>query len=150
MNTSKNLNVKLPKGWSDYTHEYKNGLRTFLRHDSKESGVIQISVVSYKNGEIPNPSCKDLVELAKKTGENIPAGDVIETLSGNCTFGIYGTAIFKSEEFHRTQVWYLSDGYNFILATYICTATPEAEEISEAQDIINSIRIIKKPFWRLH
>ena len=148
MKTNKVLKVKLSKEWSDHTHEYPNGPGTFIRHASKEPGVIQVSFTLYEKGEIPNPSCEDLIELAKKIGDNLPAGDLVETSSGRCTFGIFGTAIFKSKEFPRTQVWYLSDGYNFILATHICTALPEPEEVAEAQEIISSIFITKRPFWK--
>ena len=142
------IKAELPDGWSDHTFEDPSGPVTFLRDESNEPGVIQITLTLYEDGKIPNPSCEDLIKLSTKVGENMPAGDLIETSSGKCTFGIFGTAIFKSKEFPRTQIWYLSDGFNFILATHIFAGFPEPEEVDEAQRIVSSLYIAKKPFWK--
>lgn len=139
MKASRVIRVKLPRGWSDHSLENPDGPPTFLRDISNLPSVFQVSFALQRGGEIPNPSCEDLIELAKKVGENMPAGDLIETSSGKCAFGIFGTAVFTSNEFPRTQIWYLSDGCNFILATHICPGTPEPKEVTEAQTIVDSL-----------
>ncbi|MHC4532157.1 MAG: hypothetical protein ACYSXD_11445 [Planctomycetota bacterium] len=142
------IRVKLPPGWSDYSHENPDGPATFIREINNEPSAFQVSFVLQKGGDTPNPSCEDLIEIARNTGEDIPAGDLVETSSGMCAFGIFGAAIFKSKETPRTQIWYLSDGHNFILATHICPEVPEPEELTEVQKMVNNLYISKRPFWK--
>lgn len=146
--TTNVIRAKLPRGWSDHSLENPDGPATFLRDISSEPSVLQVSFALQKAGEIPNPSREDLVKLANKTGEDMLLGNLIETSSGKCAFGIFGTAIFKSKQNPRTQIWYLSDGSNFILATHICVGDPQAEEVAEAQRIVSNLYISKRPFWK--
>jgi len=149
MKANEVIKVKLPQGWSDYARENPEGPATFVRDINDEPSVFQVSFALQRSGEIPDPSCEDLIELAKSTGENMPAGDLIKTSSGTCVFGIFGTAIFKSKETPRTQIWYFSNGCNFILATHICPGVPEPDELTEVQAMVNDLYIAKRPFWKL-
>lgn len=106
----KKIKVQLTDGWSDYSKENPDGPSLFLRDDSESPAPLQVSLTEYVAGEIPNPSEHDLVKLSEKTGNERDFGDLIETNSGDCAMGKYGTAIFKSNEYPRMQVWYLSNG----------------------------------------
>ena len=57
-------------------------------------------------------------------------------MSGACDLGTYGAAVFRSTDYPRIQFWYLSNGRDFVLATYVCTSEPEAAEVAEAQRIV--------------
>ena len=142
------IKVELPEGWSDCSHDNPEGPPTFIRDISNIPGVFQVSLTLYKDGEIPNPSSEELIDLATRTGKSMPAGDLVETSSGKCKFGKFGTAIFQSIDFPLTQIWYLSDGLNFILATHIFSGSPEAGEVEEGQRIVDTISISKKSFWK--
>src|SRR5262249_381520 len=102
-------------------------------------GALLVSVD--KSGKVPNPSTKDLIELAQAHGERHNVGKLVETLSGACDMGNYGSAVFRSTEYPRIQIWYLSNGRDFVLATYVCTAQPEAEEVAQAQQIVSMLRL---------
>ena len=113
------LKVKLLKGWADYSRENPDGPPTFLRDLSEVPGPLQISTWEYEGGEIPNPSEDDLKHMSVELGRK-NFGELVETSSGACTFGKMGTAVFHSGEYPRVQVWHLSNGKDFILATHIC------------------------------
>jgi len=150
MKAAKILKVKLPAGWSDYSDENPNGPATFLRDISNTPGALQVSFALRVGGAPAVAIPEDLIELAKSTGESMLAGDLLETSSGACAFGVYGTAVFKSIEIRRTQIWYLTDKHDFLLATYISAGVPEPEEVAEAQEIINSLHITNRRFCRRH
>jgi hypothetical protein len=48
--------------------------------------------------------------------------------------------VFRSAGY-RTQLWYLSNGFDFVLATHVCCDEPEAAEIAEAQQIVGLIEL---------
>lgn len=150
MEKRKNIKVEIPVGWSDYAQNNPDGPATFIRDINNAHSVFQVSFAQYKDGEIPNPSQEDLVELAQNTGIDMLLGDMIDTSSGTCSFGAFGTAIFKSKENPHSQIWYLSDGHDFILATYICVEIPDNNELIEVQEIINRLYVSKKSFWKRH
>ena len=138
---TRSTKVKLPLGWSDYSGENPEGPPTFLRDLSDLPGPLQISIIPYIKGEIPNPTEHDLIELAQRLGFDHNWGQVLEVSSGFCAFGIYGTAVFSGSDFHRVQVWYLSNGKDFILATHICQEEPDPTEVKEAQTIVTEIEL---------
>ena len=141
--------VLLPKGWSDYSKDNPDGPPTFLRDLSEVPGPLQISFEEYKGGEIPNPKVEDLTEMAIDLGKEQKMGELIESNNGDCDFGKYGTAIFRSRENPRIQVWYLSNGKDFVLATHISPEEPESQEIIEAQEIVMKIVLSEKPWWKI-
>ena len=69
-------------------------------------------------------------------------GVVTESQVGDCVFGRYGTAIFKAREFKYCQCWTITDGVHFILATYICDAVPDSDELREVSAMAVSLRLI--------
>ena len=131
----KRLQVQLLPNWAQMDNP--DGPDTFYRTDSDDSGALQVSLYAeYKSGKVPNPSTRDLVELAQEHGERHNAGTLVQTSSGQCGLGNYGSAIFQSKEYPRIQFWYLSNGGDFVLATHTCTVEPEAAEVAEAQEIV--------------
>jgi hypothetical protein len=98
-------------------------------------------MAEYKGGKPPLPTLQDLIELVRGLGERNDAGRLQDTASGECVLGTYGTAIFRSQECPHTQLWLMSNGYDFVLASLVCNTKPEPEELKEAQEIVAMIGI---------
>lgn len=136
----KRLRVRLLANWAQDVNS--DGPATFYRTDSDDSGALQVSLYAeYTGGKHPNPSLDDLIELAQGHGRRHDVGQVICTDSGACDLGSYGTVVFRSAEYPRIQFWYLSNGRDFVLATYVCTIEPAAAEVSEAQQIVSMLAL---------
>src|SRR5213594_1601429 len=141
------LQVKLPKGWTDYSEENEGG-PTFIRDSSKDPGPLQVSWAEYQGGKVPNPSPANLEEMSRELGEQQGFGAMVESSNGECDFGRVGTAIFRSAE-QRIQVWHLSNGKDFITVTHIGPATPDPDEIREAHEIVRTLTLAEaKPKWK--
>lgn len=144
----KRVTVRLLPGWSDYSHQNPEGPATFLRDTSKVPGPLQVSFVGYRAGEIPNASLQSLVNMASDMGDTLGATEVVQTTSGDCAFGRFGSAVFRSAENPRMQVWYLSDGYDFILATHICGEEPDGSEVAEVEEIVKRLTVESRRWWK--
>ena len=79
--------------------------------------------------------------MAIDFGRDSRFGELAESSGGACRFGSFGTAVFRSSEHPRIQVWFISDGRDHIMATHICDREPDAEEVAEAQQIASSLAL---------
>lgn len=140
-----NLQIKFPDGWKDISEENLNGPPSFINDEVEESGVLQISTAKYINGQEPNPNPSDLIDLSKNVGLKNEFGIPGHEESGECRYGKYGFVEFSRSDFPYISVWHLSDGKNFIFATFICAAQPDNKQISDVKSILISIK--KTSFW---
>jgi len=140
----KNLNIKLPYDWQDISADNPNGPPTFTNMAIADSGVLQISLAEYLSGKFPNPRLSDLVDLSKNIGLKNEFGDLQSEASGNCAYGLFGSAQFSNHNFPHISIWHLSDGKNFVFATLICTKAPDQKQLNEVNDILMSMK--RKPF----
>ena len=143
------LKIQLPPDWAPL-EETRN---TFYRVASKDSGALQVSFAEYKGGEIPNPTADDLKQLAVESANNKKLGELVESSSGPCLFGTMGTAVFRAPEHARFQIWFLSNGRDFITATHVCIDEPEPKEVAEAQQIVENLTLgreqsMRRKNWR--
>jgi len=136
----KKLNIKLPNGWRDISADNPNGPPTLLIKLLGDSRVLQISTAEFLSGKIPNPSLADLVGLSKNIGLKNKFGDLQSEESGNCSYGIFGCVQFSSNEFPHSSIWHLSDGKNFIFATFICSKAPDQRQVNDVKTILTSIK----------
>jgi hypothetical protein len=147
-----NIKVTLLQGWKDVSKDNPDGPPTFLRESSKCPGSLQVSHAEHKAGAIPNPSEKDLVKMSREfgSGTDTNLGEVVESYGGNCTFGKFGTTVYRSKEFPRSQVWYLSNGRDFIFVTHICPEEPDMQELVETEQIVYMLTLgpPRKPRWK--
>jgi hypothetical protein len=144
----KRIKVTLLPGWADYSHENPEGPATYLRQASEVPGPLQVSLMAYRAGEVPDPSPQELVSMAANVEIAPLSNEVIETSSGQCAFGHYGSAVFRSPENPHMQVWYLSNGYDFILATHICPEGVDPAEAAEAEQIVKALTVTTRPWWK--
>jgi hypothetical protein len=145
---AKRLQITLPRGWVDYSHENPDGPPTYLRDLSSDPGPLQVSWAEYKSGPVPNPSATDLEQMSREHGQE-SFGAAIESSSGTCDFGHMGTAIFRSAEHSRVQFWHISNGRDIIMVTHICPEEPDPDEVREVQDIVRALTLSEgKPKWK--
>ena len=135
----KHVQITLPPNWRDSSAENPDGPPTYLR-SSACPGPLQVSWAWYCGGQPPNPTDADLVDLATLITEKIKDAEPIAKTSGACAIGRFGSAVINSNEFGRVQVWYLSNGFDFITVTHIGAIEPE--EIAEAELIVASLGIV--------
>jgi hypothetical protein len=131
------LKVKLPRYWA----ASNDGRPIYISLASNKSGALQISWAEYKGGELPNPTPQDLQNSAADFGKAQNLGELIENSSGPCVFGTFGTAVFRSAEIPRFQIWFLSNGRDFINAWHTCTSEPDPAEIADAQAIVRELTL---------
>ena len=90
--------------------------------------------------------------MAAGFGQQNGFGEMIESSSGACRFGSFGTAVFRSVQHPRIQVWFISDGRDHIMATHICDREPESGEVAEVQQIASELALgpeqPAKPRWK--
>jgi hypothetical protein len=64
---------------------------------------------------------------------------------GVCGVGKFGRATFFSAENGWAHLWFLSDGWDFILATYIHPQPITREEIADLVSILQNMRYREEP-----
>ncbi len=136
----KMLNINLPDGWEDISEDNPQGPPTFIDTTFGDSGVLQISTAEFLSGKIPNPSLTDLVDLSKNIGLKNEFGELQNEESGNCAYGTFGCAQFSSLKFPHISIWHISEGENFIFATFICSTVPTQKQVNDVKNILISIK----------
>jgi len=132
------LQIELPTTWAQTDNP--DGPATFCREDG--SGAFQVSWAEYSGGKLPTGVTADsLKQMAETFGQANGFGEMIESSSGSCRYGMYGTGVFRSAEHPRIQVWFVSGGCDHIMATHVCSIEPESSEIAEAQQIAASLAL---------
>ena len=124
---------------------------TFCRQGS--TAAFQVSWAEYRGQQsLPAVTADSLKQMATDFGKDNGFGDLVESSGGTCRFGNYGTAVFRSAQHPRIQIWFISDGRDHIMATHICDREPESSEVAEAQQIANSLALgpeqPSKPKWK--
>jgi hypothetical protein len=145
------LKIQLPTTWSQVDNP--DGPATFCREDG--SGAFQVSWAEYGGGNLPTDVTADgLKQMAERFGQSNGFGEMTESSSGSCRYGMFGTGVFRSTEHSRIQVWFVSDGRDHIMATHICSEPPGESEIAEARQIAASLALgpehppkLKWKFW---
>jgi hypothetical protein len=89
----------------------------------------------------PLPAPEKLEDIAAGFGAEHLYGDVVESFSETCSFGKMGTAIFRSYECPRIQVWLLSNGKKLIWVIHVCRKAPDDRELSEARELVQALAL---------
>ena len=142
------LKIQLPTNWAQ--HDNPNGPATFRREDG--TGAFQVSWAEYRGSKPLEVTTDKLKSLAVSFGPKHGLGEMIESSVGECVFGSFGTAVFRSAEHSRVQFWFISDGRDHIMATHICNREPDAGEVADVQHIARSLalgpELPAKPKWK--
>jgi len=141
------LKIELFRNW--FQEPVAEGPSLFCRQGS--TSAFQVSWAEYRGKQpLKKIEADGLKQFAINFGQKF--GELVESSAGTCRFGNYGTAVFRSEKHPRSQVWIVTDGSDHILATHICSQSPEPNEIAEVQRIAISLALgpekPKKPAWK--
>jgi len=140
---SKKLKIWLPDDWA--TIENPDGPLTMCWQAPEATGAFQVSTAEYTKGPEPRPTENDLIKLAVGFGHQHNWGELTNSFSGKCVMGSFGTALFQrtnsmpTEASAYCQVWFLSNGLDFVLATFITMEQPDGREVAAAQRIAEGI-----------
>lgn len=139
MKTRFGVKLRLPEGWADVTHDLPDG-SPFTLAKPDGVGALQFTVATYRAGRKPDVSRDLLGEMLVEFGisRNLAtATSQVEWTAGPC-FGV-SADFYSDDDWIRT--WYVSDGRNVALVTYIALATEAviAPEVQEADSIVRSI-----------
>lgn len=136
------LQVELPPDWSDVSAENPEGPPTFVRNSEDSSGALQISIqAEYTGGKIPNPTVEELIEFAEGVATSDQEAEIRGRSNGECRLGTYGTVLARTAEFSWIQVWVLSNGKDFVLATHFSVEEPSNEEVQEASWTVKNVAL---------
>jgi hypothetical protein len=142
---AKKLRIWLPDHWANISNEIPDGVLTLVWNDSTATGAFQISTAEYSGGREPHPSEADLIQMAIGFGEQQYWGSLVSSKGGTCKMGSFGTASFRlTDPFPPDlptycQVWHLSNGLDFVMATFIAMKEPPQIELADAQRIAEGI-----------
>jgi hypothetical protein len=132
------LKIELFQNWKQ--QENSNGPATFRRQGT--SGAFQVSWAEYRGKKpLHRVGVDELRQMVTSFGQDQKSGELVDSWSGSCRFGIFGTAVFRSEENPYHQFWFVTDGTDYIMATHICDREPEPSEVSEVQQIASSLAL---------
>jgi hypothetical protein len=87
----------------------------------------------------PLPGPEELEDTAAGFGVEHLYGDVVESFSETCSFGKMGTAVFRSLECPRIQVWLLSNDKKLIWVIHVCRKAADDRELSEARELVQTL-----------
>jgi hypothetical protein len=139
------LKVELPPGWSDVSAEHPEGPPTFVRDAEDTTGALQISLqAEYTGGKVPDPTVDELIEFAEGVATSDQEAEIRGRSSGECRLGTYGTVLAQNVEFSWIQVWVLSNGKDFVLATHFSVDEPSNEEVQEASWTVKNVALDKR------
>ena len=137
------LKIELMNSWQDISDENPEGPATFVSSDREDAGVLQVSIQAlYKSGEIPNPTHNELIRLSEGIALNQQA-EIIKSYWGDCGFGKFGSVVSRLPEVGRMQIWTLSNGRDFVLATYFSSDSPPFGETAQAERMVKSIQLVR-------
>ena len=136
------LTVTLPEGWADMTSELSSGPEFTLGRPTVGSGALQLSIALFESGVPPMPSSSDLLQMAMDFGTSRKFGPALDEVMVDGSPSLAGVSFHVDADFVR--VWYVSDGWNFALVTYICEWNQRHLEEKDAEEIVRTLRFQRR------
>jgi hypothetical protein len=127
--------------WCDTTDEVDVADPPFTLTRVDGCGALQFTLGIYQSGRMPDPSPTTLLSMARDFGVarelTDPSSEVAES-AGHLNVG--AVSYRWSDDFVR--VWYISDGWNFAVATYTCGLGEESLELAGCERIVRTLRFV--------
>lgn len=129
------LRFDLPAGWTEITDDLPEGSPPTLARPAG-CGAIQFSIATYRSGTDPRVTIENLRALLADfcSRKALDAGDIEESTGRVTTVGCVAGA--KDEV---VAVWYLTNGQDVALVTYVSQTSDCSEELEQAQDLVATI-----------
>jgi len=131
------FSVVAPPGWDDYTDSAETDDPPFTLARDDGVGALQFSIGLYSRGRVPDPSPTDLWEMVESFGRTRELGAAREAVLESSPLRLAAASFDIGEDFLR--VWYVSNGRDFGMITYVCEAGREGLELGECESIVRSI-----------
>ena len=129
--------VDLPENWEDVSEELGDeDLVTFAQLDGK--GALQVSLAVYRAGGLPKIGHLDLEELRDDFARRQGLGSPIDTSTAETDL-LVAEASYHSDS-DLVRVWYVTDGANVALLTYVCAWEFRREEAAASEAIVRSFK----------
>ncbi|SHH09600.1 hypothetical protein [Massilia sp. CF038] len=142
MRSELRLSLVLAPNWEDISSGNPDGPATFAPADSDCDAALQISIhAEYTGGVIPDPTPAQLVTLAERVIERNGEADIRGRATGECAIGTYGTVLASTDEAAWFQIWFLSNGKDFVLASFISSEEPTDEQASQASWMVENLQL---------
>jgi hypothetical protein len=142
MNTRKiefpGFSIRADQEWEDITHTIGGANKPFtLGRPTAGVGALQFSPGLYRSGPLPSPSPADLLSMAEEFGRSHSLGTPYDRISEEGAVSVAGLSFHSGTDFIR--VWFLSDGKNVMLATYVCDWGDQGAELASCERIVKSV-----------
>jgi len=114
--------------WYETTDQVEVPEPPFTLTRNEGCGALQFTIGMYRSGRVPNPSPATLLEMARECGaaEKLSkASNEVAESTGHLNIG----AVSYDWDRDFVRVWYISDGMNFVMATYTCGRGEEQLEL---------------------
>lgn len=138
---AKKLVVWLPEDWQRSSETDGGQPARFCWTSDAAKGVLTITLSNYVSGTIPNPTLRDLRDLAIAAGGEANAEACCLTDSGRSFLGGYGTAEFRFEDGSFLQVWVVSNKLDFVFLSLTAPTLPTDDERYSAQRIAEGVSL---------
>lgn len=130
------LRVTLPNHWHDLS-QANLGKPTYSRTGDPEGALLEVTILStWRGGKRPDTSAQNLL---KSLEERFKPLSVKRSESGEVEdepwVKTWATVLCDQPGCAHFQCWYLSDGQDLLMASYISGASPSAQELAEARAI---------------
>jgi hypothetical protein len=122
--------------WKEMTWPFpKCGPFTLVK--SSKGGALQFSPALYKAGPLPHLNSDALLAMAREFAIAKNLGPVFDEFTESGELTIAGLSVHSGSDFIR--VWYIFDGKNVALATYLHIWGRHVNELAECEKIIRSL-----------
>jgi hypothetical protein len=132
--------VDVPVGWSDITEQVEGTERPFTlaMTTGENSGALQFSPALYRSGPLPSASAATLLKMVRQFGATKNLGEVADEATHEGTVSLAAASFHLQTSFVR--VWYVSDGRNIALVTYVTDWGNQKQHLADCEAIVRSIR----------
>lgn len=132
------FSISVSEGWEDITATLDEADAPWTIADPVSGvGALQFSPAIYRGGPSPEVGPQDLCALLDEFASSRGLNDPFERLSYSNEVAIEGASFHSGEDLIR--VWYVSDGDNVVLVTYVCEWRYRGREARQADIAVRSI-----------
>lgn len=130
--------LRIPIGWDDLS-DYESDDTPFTIADPENGvGAIQITPAVFRAGKAPDISIEDLASMLCDFAMAQGLGTAKPVRVVNDSMLVVRAEFLCADDF--IVVWYVSDGTNILLITYVCQAEVQALEREVSESIVRSVK----------
>ena len=133
------FSISVADGWEDITATLDDADAPLTVADPISGvGALQFSPAIYKGGRSPRVRPADLTAFLDEFASGHGLGAPFDRSSDSGAVAVEGASFRSGEDLIRA--WYVSDGENVMLVTYVCEWGEREREASQREMAVRSIR----------